>query len=169
MQVECIPSLLASKCVVAITSLPTGALFCASTTSLQTSLGKSTGVYNASTGTLILTVCRGTTTASAKTVVASTPYTIQLGITNPAVAQASPGISISASGTAAFFTAECSKPGTEIGGIAGGADPLKIVEPELTTRSVEQSTIMIGAVNNDPLHPKIPKPEPENPKPKSIH
>eukprot|EP00290_Baffinella_frigidus_P003105 CAMPEP_0180171586 /NCGR_PEP_ID=MMETSP0986-20121125/34512_1 /TAXON_ID=697907 /ORGANISM="non described non described, Strain CCMP2293" /LENGTH=227 /DNA_ID=CAMNT_0022123499 /DNA_START=59 /DNA_END=739 /DNA_ORIENTATION=+ len=121
--------------------------FCASTTSVQTSLGKSTGVYTAGTSTLVLTLCRGTTPSAAKIVVASTPYTIQFGITNPSIAQASPSIIISASGSAPFVTVNVTKPGTEIGGVVGGADPLKIVEPALTTRSIEQSSVMISAVN----------------------
>eukprot|EP00290_Baffinella_frigidus_P040657 CAMPEP_0180321864 /NCGR_PEP_ID=MMETSP0988-20121125/36374_1 /TAXON_ID=697907 /ORGANISM="non described non described, Strain CCMP2293" /LENGTH=487 /DNA_ID=CAMNT_0022307767 /DNA_START=8 /DNA_END=1469 /DNA_ORIENTATION=- len=146
-QVECIPSLLVDTCVVAITAFPIGALFCASTTSVQTSLGKSTGVYTAGTSTLVLTLCRGTTPSAAKIVVASTPYTIQFGITNPSIAQASPSIIISASGSAPFVTVNVTKPGTEIGGVVGGADPLKIVEPALTTRSIEQSSVMISAVN----------------------
>ena len=75
-------------------------------------------------------------------------------------------------GTAAFSTAGVAKPGSEIGGIVGGADPLKVVEPELTTRTIAQSTLMINAVQT--LHQKNgtlqPKPGTSNPEPtKTLH
>jgi hypothetical protein len=94
-----------------------------------------------SSGTLTLTVHSG------ESVVASTPYTFRFQITNPASATASPTINIAASGTATIASAAMTKPGTELYGVANGADPLTVVVPSFSLKSIQQSKIMAGLPN----------------------
>jgi hypothetical protein len=94
-----------------------------------------------SSGTLTLTVSSG------GTLVASTTYTFRFQITNPATAQLSPAISIAASGTATIASAAMAKPGTALYGVPNGADPLTVVVPSLSLKSIQQSTPVSGATN----------------------
>ena len=94
-----------------------------------------------SSGTLTLTVNSG------GALVASTNYTFRFQITNPATAQLSPAISIAASGTATIASAAMTKPGTALYGVANGTDPLTVVVPSFSLKSIQQSNIMAGVPN----------------------
>ena len=92
-------------------------------------------------GTLTLTV---NSSASLK---ALTNYTFKFQITNPTSATTSPTINITASGTAAIASAAMTKPGAALYGVANGADPLRVVVPSFSLKSIRQSTPGSGATN----------------------
>ena len=93
-------------------------------------------------GTLTLTVNRS---ASLE---ALTNYTFRFQITNPASAKTSPTIHIAALGTTAIESAAMTKPGTALYGVANGADPLTVVVPSFSTKSIQQSSTSPGANNS---------------------
>jgi hypothetical protein len=103
--------------------------------------GTTQGTGAWSSGTLTLTLHNG------ESVVASTTYTFRFQITNPESATASPTINIAASGTATIASAAMTKPGTELYGVANGADPLTVVVPIFSLKSIQQSNIMAGVPN----------------------
>jgi hypothetical protein len=92
-------------------------------------------------GTLTLTVNSGAGLN------VSTNYTFRFQITNPVSAQTSPATNIAASGTAAIASAAMTKPGTALYGVANGADPLTVVVPSFSLKSIQQSTPVSGATN----------------------
>lgn len=121
-----------------------GAIFCANTISFSTVSGQATGTFDEATGTLLLAVCQ-----SNLPVVAGGIYQIDFEIVNPDLPQESPDISVLASGTADFVAAAVAKPGpnASIFGLAGGKDPMRVVEATFLEKSIVQSTIMVHAVN----------------------
>ena len=76
-------------------------------------------------------------------------YAFSFTITNPGSGQESPSVSVEASGDAADYAASAMTRDTETSvlGIAGGASPLKVVEPVFTTKRITQSTPASSASN----------------------
>ena len=94
-----------------------------------------------STGTLTLFLYTGQTLA------AGTTYTFGFEITNPSGTSTSPTINIAASGSATIASTAMNKPGTSIFGVSNGADPLTVVVPAFSTKTIQQSTPVAGLVN----------------------
>ena len=90
---------------------------------------------------LAMTVCDGATWE------ARAEYEVGWRITNPGMAQASPAMSIAASGTPAFEVAEMDKPMTDTLGVTAGHDALRVVVPWFESKAIGQSTFLAGAVN----------------------
>ena len=83
--------------------------------------GTTTGKGAWSSGTLTLTVVGNMT--------AGTTYSFGFDVTNPSSAQTSPTINVAASGSATLSLAAMTKPGSQLFGVANGADPLTVVVP----------------------------------------
>ncbi|KAJ1494681.1 hypothetical protein T484DRAFT_1765123 [Baffinella frigidus] len=90
-------------------------------------------------GTLTLPLCN--------TLEASAAYTIQVAITNPDAAQDSPVVRMAASGTAAFTAAPVTKTGAVLLGVPAGADPLLVILPGFTEKTLTQSSVLAGTRN----------------------
>merc|ERR1719199_2123350 len=92
-----------------------------------------------------------------------TQYVFTFPLTNPAAAPTAPTPRIEASvaansaGTAVTEVA-MTLPGTALGGVANGANPLVVVVPAFTTKAIGQSTPLVGATNTITvtLQPNIP-------------
>jgi hypothetical protein len=72
-------------------------------------------------------------------------------LTNPNSAQVTPAVSVSAeikgesgNSVGSIASAEMTKPGGALFGVANGADPLKTVVPSFTMKSIRQSTPGVG-------------------------
>jgi trimeric autotransporter adhesin len=140
---------LATGSTVTITGLTgsqtvTSASLTVSSTSSQ--LGTS-GAWTQSPGELVLTASGGTTSETA--------CVVTFTLTNTATAQSSPAVSVSAvikdgSGTivGSIASAAMAKPGTALYGVSNGADPLTVVVPSFSLKSIQQSTPVSGATNN---------------------
>ena len=76
-------------------------------------------------------------------------------MTNTATAQSSPAVSVSAAiedgssnSVGSIASAAMAKPGTALYGVANGADPLTVVVPSFSTKSIQQSSTSPGANNS---------------------
>ncbi|MGB1606132.1 MAG: hypothetical protein ACPIOQ_76100, partial [Promethearchaeia archaeon] len=87
------------------------------------------------------------TVSSGKTMAAGTAYVVGFSVTNPSSAQVSPTITVAASGSATIAAAVMEKNGTTLLGVANGADPLTVVVPTFSTKSVRQGTPVSGQSN----------------------
>ena len=94
-----------------------------------------------SDGTLLLTV-RGGGNLSAGTI-----YTIGFRISNPTSATSSPAVSIAAVGSATIAPVAMRKSGSRLYGVVRGSDPLTVVVPLFSVKSIRQSTTSFGEVN----------------------
>jgi len=79
--------------------------------------------------------------------VAGTQYTFKFDVTNPSDANTAGPVSIAASGSATITSTAMSKPGTALFGVTNGADPLMVVFPSFSIKSIEQSTPVSSAIN----------------------
>jgi uncharacterized iron-regulated membrane protein len=115
-------------------------------TSTDDRLGTS-GAWTQSSGELVLTAASGGT-------VSGTECVVMFELTNPDSAQASPAVSVSAEiqdgsgiSVGSIASAEMTKPGWDLLGVAKGADPLTVVVPSFSLKSIQQSTPKSGATN----------------------
>jgi ABC-type xylose transport system permease subunit len=132
--------------VVTITGL-TGAVATGPITLAGTDAGRfsdgttpSRGVWDNTAKKLTLTVHTG------QTLTAATPYTFAFVVTNPGAAQDAATPNIAASGTATF-NAAMTQPNSALLGVINGANPLIIVVPTFSVKSIQQSTPVAGAAN----------------------
>ena len=111
-------------------------------TSTDNRLG-TTAAWTKSTGTLLLTAENGGP-------VGQTAYTVTFVLTNPAQSQESPGVSVMAeiSGNLGTLVEKAMvKTGQPLYGVSAGYDPLKVLVPEITVKSIEQLTPVAGTTN----------------------
>jgi hypothetical protein len=102
-----------------------------------------TAAWSQSSGELILT-STGTTS--------TTGYAVSFQITNPMTAQSSPAISVSATieaGTsdASIAAVAMDKSGSALYGVTAGLDPMTVVQPVFSIKSIQQSTPVAGTLN----------------------
>ena len=103
----------------------------------------SQGAWTQGAGQLVLTVGAGGLAAGASCVVG-------FDLVNPAVAQASPAVSIEADAAVDAHDVgreAMSKNGSALYGVANGTDPLTVVVPTFSTKAIGQSTPASGATN----------------------
>ena len=103
----------------------------------------SQGAWTQGAGQLVLTVGAGGLAAGASCVVG-------FDLVNPAVAQASPAVSIEADAAVDAHDVgreAMSKNGSALYGVSNGADPLTVVVPEFLIKSIQQSTPVSSAIN----------------------
>ena len=103
----------------------------------------SQGAWTQGAGQLVLTVGAGGLAAGASCVVG-------FDLVNPAVAQASPAVSIEADAAVDAHDVgreAMSKNGSALYGVANGTDPLTVVVPTFSTKAIGQSTPVSGATN----------------------
>jgi hypothetical protein len=93
-------------------------------------------------------------TAAGSGTVSGTACEVTFELTNRNSAQASPAVSVSAeiedgsgNSVGSIASAEMTKPGTALYGVSDGADPLTVVVPSFTLKSIRQSTPGSGATN----------------------
>jgi hypothetical protein len=105
------------------------------------------GAWTQTPGQLVLTVASGGT-------VSGTPCVVTFALTNKATAQVSPAVNVSAeikdgsgNSVGSIASEEMDKPGTDLYGVTDGADPLTVVVPSFTVKSIGQSTPASGATN----------------------
>jgi trimeric autotransporter adhesin len=105
------------------------------------------GAWTQSSGQLVLTAASGGTASG-------TACEVTFSLTNPATGQASPAVSVSAeikdesgNSVGSIASAAMTKPGTALYGVANGADPLTVVVPSFSLKSIQQSTPASGATN----------------------
>jgi hypothetical protein len=89
-------------------------------------------------GTLILTATGGGTTSGES-------FTIEFELVNPSSKQSSPSIFINALAESEFRKSVMDKPGTPLYGVTNGADPLEVLVPTFTFKTITQSTPLAGA------------------------
>jgi len=102
-----------------------------------------TGLWTQSTGPLVLAAASAGTTSGIA-------CTVTFSLANPASAQSSPAVSVSATlanSMGVIAQAVMTKPGTALYGVALGLDPLTVVVPELNVKSIQQSTPVPCATN----------------------
>ena len=92
-----------------------------------------------SQGVLTMTICRDFE--------AQSTYEVQLQVQNPPDSQSSPGVFIEVESAAPFASMTMTKSGTEIFGVSDGAEPMRIIVPELETKDIRQSNLLPGALN----------------------
>ena len=111
-------------------------LFCG--TSGQTSLS----IWNMTTSELILQLCEN------KSMAVGVQYTFEFSIMNPTQDQESPNIMIEARGRVVNIEfSPMTKSDAALLDVEGGASPLKVVVPLLTTKTIAQSTPIAGVIN----------------------
>ena len=98
-----------------------------------TTQGKGTWI---SDGTLKLTVYARETTPWMES---GTTYSFSFEVTNPSSSQVSPTVYVAASGSVAIAATQMTKPGTDNFGVTNGTNPLTVVVPTFSTKSIEQS------------------------------
>ena len=99
-----------------------------------TTQGKGTWI---SDGTLKLTVYARETTPWMES---GTTYSFSFAVTNPSNGQFSPTVYVAASGSVAIAATQMTKPGTNNFGVTNGTNPLTVVVPTLSTKSIQQSS-----------------------------
>ena len=99
------------------------------------------GVWDGGLGSLVFTICSG------ETFEAGSEYQLEWLVRNPQEAQSSPGISITALGTATFVRDSVDKPEQDILGVANGVHPLLVITPSFVTKVLAQSNFLAGEEN----------------------
>ena len=100
------------------------------------------GHWNSSTSSLTLRLCAG------ETMRVGEKYAISFPVRNPSTDQESPDVSIEATGVVVQIESSLmTKIASSLLGIEGGASPLKVVVPTLTTKKIAQSTPIAGVAN----------------------
>jgi hypothetical protein len=74
-------------------------------------------------------------------------YTFAFAVTNPAAAQGAATPNIAASGSAAISAAAMTQPNSALLGVTDGANPLLIVVPTFSVKSIQQSTPVASMAN----------------------
>jgi len=106
------------------------------------------GLWNQISGQLVLTVAINGT-------IAGTSYQVVFALQNTATNQASPMVNVAvnihtASGfisIGAIAQGAMVKPGTKMYGVGNGANPLEVLVPFFSVKSIKQSTFVSGAIN----------------------
>jgi hypothetical protein len=104
---------------------------------------EATGDWKQSTGTLVLTTGRSV-------IAQDVQLTASFTLMNPAAAQASPAVNVSATlagGGGANPAVAMTKTGTALFGVPNGYDPLLVAVPAFSVKSIQQSTTVAGATN----------------------
>ena len=91
------------------------------------------GTANFGSDSILLTVAAG------QLLIAHQQYEFAFEVLNPAVAQAAPELTVEATGTAWFVPERLPGPNLEIIGVLNGTNPMLLIRPEFTLRTIAQS------------------------------